>query len=268
MSNIDVTSPPSLHHDEEHEHGHDHAKTPFGAIAACAILAIATIVLAYSVHQGNNAAADLRGQLNQATSEITGLKADVDKANSAAAGLRSQLDSTQGQLADFKSQLGQAQSQKAAAQSQLAKAQDERAAMQRQVDNEKAQLSESQARLDQANNKVSALSKDLDEAKSQSADLRSQLAKAQEQASVQAPKLLSMPIATEFKKSFWGSSYTLHVTNLNPDPLVLSITVAGRNAPIAATIKSGATFDVDGLAAGTSVAIAGGDYASVNLTAR
>jgi septal ring factor EnvC (AmiA/AmiB activator) len=266
-----TTNPPSIHHDEEHEHGHDHAKTPFGMIAACAVLAAATIALTFSVHDRNGVVADLRTQLNQATSEITGLKADADKANTTASGLKSQLDGAQGQLADFKSQLDQAQSQKSAAQTQLTKVQGERSALQRQVDGDKAQLADSQAQLGQANDRVAGLGKELDQAKSQAADLQSQLAKAQgDLAAVQAPaqRVQNMPISTEFKKSFLGSKYTLLLTNLNPDPLSVSITVAGRDAPVAATIKSGATFDVDGLAAGTNVVIAGANYASVNLTAR
>jgi septal ring factor EnvC (AmiA/AmiB activator) len=273
MSDISshITNPPSLHHDEEHEHGRDHAKTPFGMIAACVILAVAAIVLAFSVHERNGLVADLRTQLNQASSDITGLRSDADKANTTATGLKAQLDSAQGQLADFKSQLDQAQSQKSAAQTQLTKVESERSALQRQVDSDKAQLADSQSQLGQANDKVSGLSKELDQAKSQSADMQAQLAKAQgDLTNLQAPaqKAQSMPISTEFKKSFFGSKFTLLVTNLNPDTLNVSITVAGRNAPVTAAIKSGATFDVDGLAAGTNVVIAGNNYASVNLTAQ
>jgi flagellar biosynthesis chaperone FliJ len=271
MSDITITNPPSIHHDEEHEHGHDHAKTPFGMIAACVVLAAASIVLAFSVHERNGVVADLRTQLNQATSDLTGLKADSEKANTMASGLKTQLDSAQGQLADFKSQLDQAQSQKSAAQTQLTKIESERSALQRQVDGDKAQLADSQSQLGQANDKIAGLAKELDRAKSQSADLQSQLAKAQgDLAAIQAPaqKVQNMPISTEFKKSFFGSSYTLHVTNLNPDPLNVSITVAGKNAPVTAAIKSGATFNVDGVAAGSNVVIASGNYASVNLTAR
>jgi septal ring factor EnvC (AmiA/AmiB activator) len=273
MSDISspTTNPQSFHHDDEHEHAH--AKTPFGIVATCIILAVACAILGYSVAQRSTTISDLRTQLNQATSEITQLKTDGDQAKSQANGLKSQLDASAAQVSGLKGQLDQAQSQRTAIQAQLDKAKTDQSALQRQLDTDKTQIADVQGQLGQANDRVSAISKERDDAKAQAADLRSQLEKAQADASkpqAAAQSARTLPIATEFKKSFWGSTFVLHVTNVNADPVKVNITVtgAGSRPPVSTTINSGAAFDVKDLPAGANVVIAGDGFESVSLTAR
>jgi hypothetical protein len=263
-----TTNPQSFHHDEEHEQGHGHAKTPFGMTAACVILAVGCAVLGYTVKERSATASDLRTQLNQASSEVTQLKSDGDKANALAAGLKSQLDASQSQASGLKSQLEQAQVQKSAVQSQLDKAVSERSALQRQLDGDKAQFADVQGQLGQANDKLAALSKERDQARQETADLRSQMEKAQaDAAKPQAAAQKDLPVTTEFKKAFFGSSYVLHVTNPGANPIKVSITVSGKE-PVPATINGGATFEVKDLPAGANVVIGGEGYNNVYLSAR
>jgi septal ring factor EnvC (AmiA/AmiB activator) len=265
-----ATNPPSIHHDDEHEHGH--LRTPFGIRATCLVLAIAAIALACMVYQRNALVADVRNQLNQSDSQVTQLKSDLDKAKAASSGLQSQLDGFKSQVADLNSQLDKARGQTTDVQSQLDKALSDRTALQQQVASDKTESADLRAQLTQANDKSAGLIKDLDQSKIREADLQAQLDKAQGAAASLQPKAVAaraMPIATAFKKSFWGGKYTMSVTNLDPGPLALNITVPGgaEVAPISVTIKSGATYEVKDLAPGANIAIAGDGYDSVNLTA-
>ncbi len=61
-------------------------------------------------------------------------------------------------------------------------------------------------------------------------DLQSRLQKAESDIADLRPlaaKARHMPVSTSFDKSFWSSSFTLHITNFDPQPISVNITVSG-----------------------------------------
>jgi peptidoglycan hydrolase CwlO-like protein len=259
-------SQPSSLHDED---SHGHAKIPFGMRAACVVLAAATVILAYMVFQRNSLVIQGRTQLAQANAEATQSKADLDGARTQAAALQTQLDQARSQQADLQSTLGKLQTEEPALQAQIKNLQEGRSSLQSQLEGSNARATDLQSQLSKAEAGSAALGKQLEAANLATADLKSQLEKARsENAAPMAVKARGMPISTAFKKSFFGG-YTMHLANLNPDPLNVTITVEGSNtAPIVTTIASGSAFEVKHLAADANIVIASNGYDSVNLTAR
>jgi hypothetical protein len=258
-------------HDNEHE-DHKGSEASFGLRAACCILVLATLVLAYTVYQENSTVADTRTQLAQATDEGARTRADLDKANVKVADMQVQLTRAAGKSANLQAQLATAQSQNSDLQAQIGKARSQDSEMKAQLDSAKERLSEARAQVGLANDNSALLRKGLDAAKAQVADLQSQIARAQATAgstSTQAPApLAAMPVAATFEKALWTGEFTLHVRNTSPGPLNVAITVEGSRgqAPISATIKGGSTCDVKDLAQGTNVVLTSNGFSPVNLT--
>ena len=262
-----ISQPSTLHQEDSH----GNAKTPFGLRAACTVLAITAAILAFIVFQRNSLLIESRSQLAQANAEATQTKGDLTGAKAQSASLQAQLDKDKSQQADLSAQMGKLQTDQKALQGQIKTLQDGRSSLQSELTNAKAETTNLQSRLSQSEDRATALSKQLDAANSESADLRSQLDKAQANAAPAQPAAMvarTMPISTSFEKAFMGG-YTLHVSNLDPAALKVTISVGATDkTPIVTTIASGARFDVKRVAAGSSVVIAGDGYQTVNLTAR
>jgi septal ring factor EnvC (AmiA/AmiB activator) len=261
-----ITQPSSLHHEDDH----GHAGALFGMRAVCALLAIATFLLAYMVIQRNALLDQGRTQLSQANAETAQAKTDFNVAKTQSAGLQSQLDEAKRQRAAAAAELANLQSVQQSLRAQMKGLQDGRSSLQSQLADAKAQSAELQARLGLAEDKSSALSKQVESANSEAADLRARLVRVQEAAAKTAPAALAsaVPVATSFDASFWGG-YTLHVSNPSADALRVTITVAGSNAtPVATTIPAGGAFELKHLDAGAQVTIGGAGYKSLHFVAR
>jgi peptidoglycan hydrolase CwlO-like protein len=260
-------------HDNEHE-DHMRSEASFGVRAACCVLGLATLVLAYMVYEENSTVADTGTQLAQATDQGLQTKADLDKANIRVADMQNQVTAATAKASDLQTQLAKAQGQNTDLQAQIAKANSQVSEMKTQVDSAKERLSEAQAKISLANDDSALLRKELDAAKAQVADFQSQDAKAQATADSTATQaaapLPAMPVAAKFVKSSWTGGFTLHVKNTNSGPLIVTITVEGSQgrAPIPAIIEGGSTFDVKDLASGTNVVLTSNGFSPVNLTVR
>jgi ribose 5-phosphate isomerase len=79
-----------------------------------------------------------------------------------------------------------------------------------------------------------------------------------------------MPVTTSFEKEKWGRGLTLHLNNLQQQPLTLNITIEGpdKTRRQSNVVGAGSTLNVEKLAAGDKVAIASDGFESVNLTAQ
>jgi len=236
------------------------------------ILAVVAGFLAFKLQHQNTAFADLRTQLDRANSENTAVKAELANANTKSANLQTQLDQAQKQQADLQAQAKKTEELGANLQAELQKAQ---ADLKTQQENSQSQLADAQAQFASANDKLTGLRKELTTAKSQIDDLNSQLAKAKEAAAppqpvAAPPAARALPLTTEFKKSFFGGNFTLHLKNTGPDPLKLNIEVSGsdKTPSKSVTVKGGDTFKLDGLAAGAKVVVASEGFESVTLTAQ
>jgi len=252
--------------DEEHN---NRPQTPFVIRATCIVLAILAIALAYRIHQQNALVSDTRVRLDQANAATDQVKADLAKSNAQSADLQLQLDRAKGLRADLQSQLTKAQGQQSDLQSQLEKA---RTDLRSQQDKALAQSAGLRAEINQANDGLSQLRRELDQAKGQNGDLMAQLARAQGDIAKLQPlavKARFLPVSVTFEKpSFWSNEFTMHVRNMNPDPLKVNITIGGsRKAPSAsATIEGDGTINIANLPAGAKVVIASEGYDPANLT--
>jgi len=246
-------------------------RSPIGIIiAVCVVLAIVIIVFNAKVHHLNATATDAQTQLTQAKAQAAQAQADLDKAKAQSADLQSQLDKAKSQQADLQSQVDQSKNASADLQSQVDKAKSQLADLQSQVDKAKAQSADVQSELDQANSQSAQRLTQLDQAKSQAMDLQSQLNNAQSDIAALRPlaaRARHMPVSTSIDKSFWSSSYTLHVTNSYPQPISVNITVSGTGKPRSQSnvIAGGGSIDVEKLSAGDKVVITGDGYDPVNV---
>jgi|HubBroStandDraft_5_1064220.scaffolds.fasta_scaffold54008_2 septal ring factor EnvC (AmiA/AmiB activator) len=245
-----------------------------GVFAACLILALLTLVLAVKVHRRDAQLADTQKQLEQAKSDSAKTKSELDKATSNAADLKAQLDKAKSQSADLQAQLDQAKPAAADLQSQLDKAKAQTADVQAQLDKSKAQSADLQNQLNQATAGSTQLLTQLDQSKIQTMDLQARLQKAEADVAQLQPMLLKtrhMPVTTSFEKEHWGHGITLHVNNLNQQPLTVAVTINSKGAPPRTqsnVIGAAATLNVDKLVAGDSVVVASDGYDPVNLTAQ
>jgi uncharacterized phage infection (PIP) family protein YhgE len=237
------------------------------------ILAILTIVLAVKVHTLGATLGDTQKQLTQAKSDGAQAQAELDKAKTASADLQDQLTKAKSQQADTQSQLDQSKDSLSQAQAQLDKAKAMAVDQQAQIDKSKAQAADLQSQLSQATAGSTQLLSQLDQAKIQSMDLQSRLQKAESDIAQLQPMLLKaghMPVTTSFEKERWGHGVTLHVNNLNQQPLTVNITITsqGNTRRQSNVIGAGATLNVEKLAAGDTVLIASDGYESVSLAAQ
>jgi hypothetical protein len=111
---------------------------------------------------------------------------------------------------------------------------------------------------------------EMDQAKIQALDLQARLHKAEADIAQLQPMLLKarhMPVTATFEKTH-GDRFTLHINNLDRQPLTVSVTVAnaGKTRSQSNVIGAGATLNVEKLTAGDSVTVAGDGYDPLNLT--
>ena len=120
--------------------------------------------------------------------------------------------------------------------------------------------------------KAQALAAQLDQAKIQSMDLQSRLQKAEGEIAELQPLLLKarhMPVTTSLEKVHGGRSFTLHINNLNVQPLSVNVSITGPDKARSQTniIGASATLNVEKLAPGETVVIASDGFDPVTLTA-
>ena len=250
------------------------AGTPFAVRAAIVVLAIIAAALAYAAYHLNSVATDEKAQIAQANSKAEQARADLGLATARSADLQLQLDRAKSQTTDLKAQLDKAQARQSDLQSQLERAQ---ADLRVQAEQAKAQVSEMQAefqaKIKSSDDALSGLRRELDQAKSQTEEMKAQLAKARGDLAKLQPlalKARALPLATSFEKNFWDRALTMHVKNLNPDPLTVRITVVGMGKASAksATIESGRSLNVGNLAEGAKVVIESAGYDALTVTAQ
>jgi septal ring factor EnvC (AmiA/AmiB activator) len=245
-----------------------------GTFVACLILAILTLVLGVKVHSRDTQLSDTQKQLAQAKSDGAKTKSELDKVTSEEADLKTQLDKAKSQSADLQAQLDQAKPALADMQSQLDKSKTQTADVQAQLDKSKAQSADLQNQLGQATAGSTQLLTQLDQSKIQSMDLQARLQKAEADIAQLQPMLLKtrhMPVTTSFEKEHWGKGITLHVNNLNQQPLAVEITIDSKGNPPRSqsnVIGAAGTLNVDKLAGGDSVVVASDGYDTLNLTAQ
>jgi septal ring factor EnvC (AmiA/AmiB activator) len=246
------------------------ARTPLAIRAACFVLAVIAIGLGSRVLQLNSDVANANSQLTQSVSETDRVKADMEKASAQVTDLQQQLDKAKGLRTDLQAQVDKAQAQQSALQSQLDKA---RADLQAQIDKSRTQASAMQAEISRAGDGSAELRRELVQVRAQADDLKSQLSASQAEVTRLQPlaqRAHILPVAASFEKSFWGGKYTMHVRNMNPEPLNVTVSVAGQDKVPAksAVIAVGETYNLGGLAAGTSVVIQGEGYDPLTVTAK
>ncbi len=242
-----------------------------GTFAACLLFAFIIIVLGFKVHGRDAQLAAIQTQLAQAKSDGTKTQAELDKANTASADVKSQLEKAKSQSAELQSQVDQAKSASADLQTQLDKAKAQTADVQAQLDKSKAQSADLQNQLTQATAGSTQLLTQLDQAKIQSMDMQQRLQKAESDIAQLQPMLLKtrhMPVTTTLEKEHWAHGVTLHVNNLNQQPLSVNITISsqGKNRSQSNVIGAAASLNVDKLAGGDTVDIASDGYDSMHLT--
>lgn len=266
----DITSPVSGPHSALPDHHDTHAGSPFAIRATALILAAAAIVLAYVAYHEKSALADTRAQLNQVTADATQARADADKNKADATGLQTQLSAATARATDLQQQLSSAQAQGTDVQSQLAKARAAQTDMRSQLDAAKSQLAGLQTELSRSNDGMADARKQLDQANARATDLQAQIDKAKSDAASPQPAaaaLRVLPVSAKFEKGFFGSKYSLHITNQGTDPLPINVTVNG--GPVkSATVQGGATYDFKDLEAGASVVVSSDGFQTSTLTAK
>jgi hypothetical protein len=246
----------------------------WGALLGCfALLAIAG-ALAWVVSRQRGALADSRAQLEQAVTEAARAKADLGKITAVAADLQLQLDKTKAE----RTGQANASARLQALQVELAQAQSDRADLQGKLERtqadlhaQQAQVADLEARAPPANDGSPELRRQLDQANVEKADLKAQVAQAQSAVlpvPAPAPPLRPLPITSSFKKALWRHRFTLRVKNSGPDPLQVTVKIAGEaGASVRSSlIASGKTLELEKLRSGSQVVIASAGYASVDLT--
>jgi uncharacterized phage infection (PIP) family protein YhgE len=197
----------------------------------------------------------------------------LDKAKAASADLQDQLTKAKSASAELQTQLDQSKGATSQVQAQLDKSKAVVVDLQAQLDKSKAQAADFQNQLNQATAGSTQLISQLDQAKIQSMDLQSRLQKAESDLAQLQPMLLKvgrMPVATSFEKEKWGHGLTLHVNNLQQQPLTVNITITGpdNTRRQSNVVGAGGTLNVEKLATGDKVSIASDGFESLNLTAQ
>ena len=113
---------------------------------------------------------------------------------------------------------------------------------------------------------------ELDQTKIQSLDLQARLQKAEADIAQLQPMLLKarhMPVAATFEKTR-GDHFTMHVNNLDQQPVTVNVTISGGGKTHSQTnvIGAGATLNVEKLSAGDDVTVASDGYEPLKLTAQ
>lgn len=245
----------------------------FAILAACLAFALVIIVLVLGVkirHQGVQIA-DMQKQLTQAGTDAAQAQSELAKAKTASTAMQAELDKAKDQQAQLQSQLEVSKIASAQVQTQADKAKGVSTELQSQVDSGKAESVALRTQLDQATAGATQLITQLNQAKIQSLDLQARLQKAEGDIAALQPLLLKtghMPITTSLGKAADGRSFTLHLTNLYPQPVSVDIAITGADKTRSrhSIIGGSATQDIDKLAAGDVVSITSEGYDPLKLT--
>lgn len=245
-----------------------------GILVTWLLLAVVTIILAVKVHSLGAKLADTQKQLAQAKTDGAAAQAELDKAKATATDLQDQLTKAKAASADLQTQLDQSKEATSQLQAQMDKAKAMAVEQQAQIDKSKAQAADLQNQLNQAIAGSTQLLTQLNQTKIQSMDLQSRLQKAESDLAQLQPMLLKagrMPVTTSFEKEKWGHGLTLHVNNLQQQPLTVNITIEGTDNNTrrqSNVVGAAGTLNVEKVAAGDRVTIASEGFESVNLTAQ
>jgi uncharacterized phage infection (PIP) family protein YhgE len=242
-----------------------------GILVACLIFAVLTVVLGVKEHRRNAQLADVQKQLAQAKSDGAKAQTELDRATTDSADLKSQLDRANAKSAELQSQVDQAKANVSDIQAQADKAKAQNVDIQAQLDKSKAQSAELQNQLTQATTGSTQLLTQLDQAKIQSMDMQQRLEKAEADIAQLQPMLLKtrhMPVTTSFEAEHRGHGVTLHVNNLNQQPLSVNIAIGseGKSRSQTNVIGAAATLDLEKLKNGDTVDIASDGYEPMHLT--
>jgi hypothetical protein len=240
-------------------------------LAAPVVLAIIIIALAIKVSHLNSQVADGQKQLADAKNEATQTQTQLAQATAKSTDLQSQLDKANDQLKDAKSQADQAKEATAGLQAQMDRSKVQMAELQSQLDKSKAQSADLVSQLNDATAGSSRMLTQIDQDRIQAMDLQERLHKAESDIAQLQPLLLKtgrLPVTASFEKSDGGRDFTLHISNLYPQPISVNVAVAGSDAhrSQSAVIGGSGSFDVEKLTAGESVVIASSGYPPMDLT--
>jgi multidrug efflux pump subunit AcrA (membrane-fusion protein) len=243
-----------------------------GILATCLILAIAAIGLGIKVRHRNSQLADTQKQLAQAKSDTAKAQGELDQSKAQAADLQTQLDKSKAQATDLQSQLDLSKQSVTQVQAQLDKSKAQTADVQAQLDKAKAQSADLHTQLNQATSGSAQLLTQIDQEKIHSMDLQGRLDKAESDLAQLQPLLLKarhMPVTTSFEKTH-GDHFTLHINNLNPQPVTVNVTIAGsgKTRSQSNVIGTASTLNIEKLNAGDSVTVTSDGFDTLNLTAQ
>jgi multidrug efflux pump subunit AcrA (membrane-fusion protein) len=243
-----------------------------GVLATCLILAIVAIVLGLKVGHRNTQLADTQKQLAQAKSDTAKVQTDLDQSKAQAADLQTQLDKSKTQATDLQAQLDLSKQSLTQVQAQLDKSKAQTADVQAQLDKSKAQSADLHNQLNQATSGSAQLLTQLDQEKIHSMDLQGRLDKAESDLAQLQPLLLKarhMPVTTSFEKAH-GDHFTLHINNLNQQPVTVNVAIAssGKTRSQTNVIGAASTLNIEKLNPGDTVTVTSDGFDTLNLTAQ
>lgn len=243
-----------------------------GILAAFLILLGLGIVLSVKIQRRDSQVADLQEQLADATSQAAKAQADLDKASSGTESLKAQIAKAAAGADDLKAQIAQDRLAATQQQDQIDKGRAQKADLQSRLDMSETQSAAFKSQLDQETAGSARMLTELDQSKIQALDLQGRLQKAEDDLAQLQPLLVKarhMPVTTSFERTH-GDRLTLHVNNLDRQPLTVSVTVdeAGKTRSQSTVIGSGASLNVEKLQAGDGVTVACDGYDTLKLTAQ
>ena len=255
-------------------HNREHSKVgvSMGILAAFLILLFVSIVLAVKVQHRDTQVSDLQKQLADAKSQAAKAESDLEKASSGTDDLKAQLAKASSAQDDLKSQIAQDRVAATQQQAQIDRDKAQQADLQSRLDKSDLQSAAFKSQLDEATAGSARMLTELDQTKIQALDLQARLQKAEGDIAQLQPMLLKarhMPVTTSFEKTR-GDRLTLHVNNLDQQPVTVSVTVddAGKSRSQSNVIGAGATLSIERLEAGDEVTVASDGYDPLKLTAR
>jgi septal ring factor EnvC (AmiA/AmiB activator) len=242
-----------------------------GILASFALLAILIIALGIKDSRLKGQVADDEKQLADAKKDDSQTQTQLAQANAKSADLQTQLNKANDQLKDAKSQVDQAKQATAGLQAQMDRATVQMADIQSQLDKSKAQSADLVNQLNDATAGSARMLTQIDQDRIQAMDLQDRLHKAESDIAQLQPLLLKtgrIPVTASFEKAAGGRNFTLHISNLYPEPLSVNVAVAGAEThrSQSAVIGGSGSFDVEKLTAGESVVIASSGYPPLDLT--
>jgi multidrug efflux pump subunit AcrA (membrane-fusion protein) len=242
-------------------------------LSASLLLVILVLFIGFGVkvHHLKTQLADFERQLAESKSQATQAQTELGTAKAAVTDLQNQLTKTKSQQTYVQAQLDESKNTLTELRAQLDQGKVAATQLQTQLDKDKIHSTELQTQLDEVNSGSMQLLTQLNQAKIQSMDLQTRLQKAESDIAELQPLLLKtghMPVTTSFERIRGGDNFTLHINNLYQQPVSVDVSVTGtkRTRSQHDIIGSGATQNVDKLAAGENVVITSAGYEPVRLT--